>query len=167
MRYRPQWISTRSYSLRVVALALLLVTSQVFPATAGADPVEFGRAPEWRIAVLPLGRLIGVLVQPFRGVTHPPDAMPLTHQQGWQSLHLPIEDRGVGVYLVVKGSVRFDIAYVDYADGSQDRIELHQAVRHDGLFALTEFDSEREIRAVSLLLCADSHKALVTVRIGK
>jgi hypothetical protein len=52
-------------------------------------------------------------------------------------------------------------------DGSQDRIELGQTPRGDGLFALAEYPANRSVTRVSLLARAVTPRAHVSILLGR
>ena len=91
----------------------------------------------------------------------------LARAEGWRALRFAIGDHGLGVYLAVEGEAQFDIAYIDYDDGTQDRIELAEARRADGLFALAEYGADRQVTRVALLARAVTPQAHVAILLGR
>lgn len=156
----------------VAALCVLL-------GAADADAARFGPAPgsqaaAWSVPLLSLSRVIGWITSPFaaaskaRAIVDESLAMTaLAHEQGWTALRFDLAGDGLGVYLAVDGEAEFDVAYVDYLDGTQDRVALERARRGDGVFALAEFDGARPLARVSVLARAVSPRARVAVLIGR
>ncbi|MFI5371300.1 MAG: hypothetical protein ACHQ52_07045 [Candidatus Eisenbacteria bacterium] len=143
----------------------LVLATVALPAAARELPQ---REPlRWRVSALPIGRLVSLAVAPLR---YRPPAVGVTaigRDQGWRSLSFPVGDHGLGVYLSIEGEAQFDIAYIDYADGGQDRIELAQASRGDGVFALAEYAADRPVARVSLLARAVTREARISVMLGR
>lgn len=120
-----------------------------------------------QFAALPLGRFVSFFVAPLRERPTHIGASALTRSDGWRSLRFSVGDHGLGVYLAVEGEAQFDIAYIDYEDGTQDRIELSQARRADGWFALAEYAGDRRVMRVSLVARAVSREARISILLGR
>jgi hypothetical protein len=141
-------------------------------ALLGTAPVSAAELPRhepmrWQLAVLPLGRFVSFLVAPLREQPAHDGESALVRSDGWRSLRFPVDDHGLGVYLAVEGEAQFDIAYIDYDDGTQDRFELSQARRANGLFVLAEFTADRPVTRVSVLAHAVSPEAHISILLGR
>jgi hypothetical protein len=148
-----------------IAFGGLLLLGMAAPVFATEPPSH--EPLRWQLAVLPLGRFVSFFAAPFHERPARVGESALERAEGWRSLRFPIGDHGLGVYLSVEGEAQFDIAYIDYEDGTQDRIELAQSRRADGLFALAEYAADRPVTRVSLLARAVSPEARIAVLIGR
>ena len=151
----------------VPVLASLVLALTIAPLPVAARPAMSGAPMRWQVAVVPIGRFMSFVAEPFRYRAPHAGGTALAREQGWRSLSFPMGEPGLGVYLSVEGEAQFDVAYIDYADGGQDRIELAQAHRADGLFALAEYAGERPVARVSLLARALTPQARIAVLLGR
>ena len=152
----------RRRSIALGSLLALVVTAPV-----SATELARHEPLRWQLAVLPLGRFVSFLVTPLRERPTPAGDRGLARAEGWRSLRFAVDDHGIGVYLSVRGEAQFDVAYIDYDDGTQDRIELAQTRRADGLFALAEYAADRSVTRVSLLARAVSPEARISILLGR
>lgn len=156
------------YGVGVCVLVMTLCSSSVHASVASPDRVRLADLSHVaRIFAAPVTRLLGLLGVPMDGPGGLPNARTLAREQGAREVEFPVRDSGLGVYLEVRGKVRFDSARIRFADGSERVVPLHAAVRGRGLYALQAFDGPTGVEAVTVRASACSGDASFGVRLGR
>jgi hypothetical protein len=88
-------------------------------------------------------------------------------EEGRRVLYFPIGETAAGLFVKVKGSVEFERALIGNADGSVDNVDAYGVSRESGLFELANFENDRQVQWVRLVLRARSRHANVGVIIGR
>jgi len=121
------------------------------------------------------GLAIGRLGLPFslrflhraEGDDPPVGAIALARDEDWKTVGFQPGEAANALYLKVAGRVQFRVAEIVFTDGSLETLPLADAVRSDGLFALTSWNAEREFLGVRLMARARSSDAHVALVLGK
>jgi len=95
------------------------------------------------------------------------DRVPTISSHDGRSILRFIVDRSVtGLYVRINGSVEFERADIQYADGHLESVDAFGLMRDDGVFKLATFDGPRDVAWVRLVMCSRSRHAKVDVAIS-
>ncbi|HTO92686.1 MAG TPA: hypothetical protein VMJ70_16260 [Candidatus Sulfotelmatobacter sp.] len=86
--------------------------------------------------------------------------------QGRRILEFPVGESALGLFVKVSGRVEFERADIAFADGSLKSVDAFGMQRSSGLYSLADFDHDREVSWVRLVLRARSSHARVGVLLG-
>lgn len=120
-----------------------------------------------RAFVAPITGVMRLLGAPIDGSRALPNASAIGRDEGPCDVQFPVRESGVGLYLEVRGKVRFESARIRFGDGSERVVPLHSAVRGRGLYALQAFDGPTDVEAVTVRARACSGNASFGVRLGR
>ncbi len=92
---------------------------------------------------------------------------PLRREQGRRVLSFPIREGASHLFVRISGRVEFERADILYPDGIVESVDAFGLARDSGVYALADFDRERTVESVRLVMRARSRQARVGVLIGR
>ena len=157
---------------RSTPASLALVALVAFPAlaAAGAAPNASTFAtggPRGSVLAIPaiaLGGLFATFSMPFVSERVLVDGRRLEREEGWAPLGFQVEGKASALRLEVTGRVQFDRAEIVFEDGTLEPVDLHGAVRANGLFELARYAGSRDVMLVRVRARAASSRAQVALR---
>jgi hypothetical protein len=150
------------------------------PAPSPPSPAEFrfGAGPRRAVPVVssglamvarlarPAGRIAGLWRFAFArpALVHSAD---IARDSGRRVVYFPIGEPAGGLFVRVAGRVEFERAIVGFADGSTAAVDAFGLERRSGTYRLVQFDEDRPVDWVRLVLRARSRQAQVGILISR
>jgi hypothetical protein len=156
----------RLFSILILAATLGGLSPR--PANAGWHPAPSVAPGETPLTILagPMGwafHLASFVVAP-RG---PKLSESIAREDGRRILSFPIGESAAGLFVRISGRVEFERADIGFPDGSVQSVDAYGLHRDSGTYALADFDNDRAVSWVRLIVRARSRSARVGVLVGR
>ena len=155
----------RLFSILILAASLGLTAR---PAQARWHPAPSVAPGESQLTILagPMGwafHLASFVVSP-RG---PKLSESIAREDGRRILSFPIDESAAGLSVRISGRVEFERADIGFPDGTIQSVDASGLHRESGTYALADFDNDRAVSWVRLVVRARSRSARVGVLVGR